>query len=144
MAFEPKDDIIYDELWDVEVAAAVAKGAAVVRQDVFGFYFNAITAADITDGNDEVAFIYRMRQVLADKATGTGEAIVSGDRLYYYPATDTVSPTATGVAGTDYYFCGWAKKSAALAWIRILSDAGSSQGNRNLNLRVLSGSSSLI
>jgi hypothetical protein len=120
MAFEPKDNNIYDELWDVTVAAAVTKGQAVVRQDVFGFYFTAVTADDITNSNNEVAFIYRMRQVLADKATGTGEAIVSGDRLYYYPANDNVSPTATGTAGTDYYFCGWAKKSVAAATTTVL------------------------
>lgn len=120
MAFEPKDDHIYDELWDVEVAAAVTKGEAAVRQDCFGFYLNAITATDITNSRNEVAFIYRMRQVLADKASGTGEAIVSGDRLYYYPALDTVSPTATGTAGTDYYFCGWAKKSATATATTVL------------------------
>jgi hypothetical protein len=120
MAFEPKDNNIYDELWDVTVAAAVTKGQAVVRQDVFGFYFTAVTAADITASNDEVAFIYRMRQVLADKATGTGEGITSGDSVYYYPATDTISATATGTAGTDYYWCGWAKKTAAAAATTVL------------------------
>jgi len=114
MAFEPKDNDIYDELWDVEVAAAVTKGFGAVIQDVFGFYFNAVTAADITDGNDEVAFIYRMRQVEADKVTGTGEAIVRGDRVYATLASNFQNITANpvGVAGTDYYFCGWAKKSA--------------------------------
>ena len=120
MAFEPKDDIIYDELWDVAPAAAVAKGEAAVRQDVFGFYFFASDPNDEDLDTDETTFIYRMRQVLADKATGTGEAITSGDRLYYYPANDNVSPTATGTAGTDYYFCGWAKKDATTSDTTVL------------------------
>ena len=120
MAFRQKDDHIYDELKDVVVLAAVTTGEAAVRQDCFGFYLYDVTAADIANSRNEVTFIYRMRQVLADKATGTGEAIISGDRLYYYPALDTVSPTATGTAGTDYYFCGWAKESASATAITVL------------------------
>lgn len=120
MAFEPKDNVIYDELWNVELAAAVTKGTAAVRQDVFGFYFFSYDPNNPDLDNDEVTFIYRMRQVLADKAAGTGEAIISGDRLYYYPATDTVSPNAVGTAGTDYYFCGWAKKNAGTSESTVL------------------------
>lgn len=120
MAFRQKDNHIYDELWDVIALTAVATGEATVIQDVFGFYLTAVTAADITNSRNEVAFIYRMRQVLADKAVGTGEAILRGDRLYYYPALDTVSPTATGTAGSDYYFCGWAKKSATATETTVL------------------------
>lgn len=132
MAFEPKDNHIYDELRDVEVSSAVTKGQAVVRQDVFGFYLNAITATDITNSRNEVAFIYRMRQVEADKATGTGEAIISGDKLYYYPATDTVSPTASGTAGTDYYFCGWAKESATATASTVLMLFDGTRYNENI------------
>jgi len=106
--FYPKDNVIYDELWDVIIAgSAVVKGQATVIQDVFGFYFN--------DGaiDDEVAFVYRMRQVYADKNTGSaGDAFLAGDKVFYIVATDTVSPTPTGTPGTDSYFCGWAKKDA--------------------------------
>lgn len=120
MAFIGEDNHIYDELRDVLALAAVTKGQAAVIQDVFGFYLNAITATDIANSRNEVTFIYRMRQVLADKATGTGEAILAGDRLYYYLTLDTVSPTATGTAGTDYYFCGWAKRNAAATATTVL------------------------
>jgi len=132
MAFEPKDNSIYDELWDVEVAAAVTKGEAAVRQDVFGFYFAAVTAQDITDDNDEVAFIYRMRQVLADKATGTGEAITSGDKVYYVVANDNITATPTGTAGTDYYFCGWAKKTATATATTVLINFDGTRYDENI------------
>ena len=105
--FYPKDALIYNEARDVVPAALVTKGQSQIRENVFGFYFFSTLAI-----GDEVTFVYKMRQVLSDKRTGTGEAIVSGDRLYYYPATDDVSPVAIGVLGTDYYFCGWAKENA--------------------------------
>lgn len=114
MAFIMKDNIIYDELLDVTPAADVVKGEAHVENDTFGFYNND------EDAGNECALIYRCRQVLADKAVGTGEDINSGERLYYYPATDTVSPNAVGTAGTDYYFCGWAKEDAAAAATTVL------------------------
>ena len=108
--FHWKDDVIYDELRNVAPAAAVEKGDAEVRQDVFGFWVTDLDAAEAG------TLIYRCRQVRADKKIGTGEAIVAGDRLYAYPGTTPidhlVSPTATGTAGVDYYFCGWAKESA--------------------------------
>jgi len=115
MAFEWKDNAIYDELWDVIPATAVTKGDAAVRQNVFGFYAKTRETA-----GEEITLIYRCRQVLADKRTGTGEAIISGDDLYYYPLTANVSPTATGTAGTDYYWCGWAKKSATASETTVL------------------------
>lgn len=120
MAFEPKDDVIYDELWNVTPALAVTKGDAAVVQDVFGFYFFSSDPNDVELDAAETTFIYRMRQVLADKATGTGEAILAGDRLYYIVANDNVSPTPVGVAGTNYYFCGWAKKDATAAATTVL------------------------
>lgn len=131
--FEPKDCDIYDELWDVEVAAAVAKGQGAVIQDVFGFYFNAITAQNITDGNDEVAFIYRMRQVDAGKLTGTGEAITRGDRVYAVVAQNfLITANPTGVAGTDYYFCGWAKKSASASDSTVLINFDGTRYDENI------------
>ena len=115
MAFIQKDNAIFDELREVEVAAAVTKGQATVIQNVFGFYHNDVTVDDITDDRNEVTFIYRCRQVQADKLTGTGEAILKGDRVYATLASSFQSITAnpTGTAGTDYYFCGWAKKDGA-------------------------------
>ena len=111
MSFRSKDPEIYDELYDVLVAGgagAVLHGTPAVRQDVFGFYYFTNPAAGA-----EVTFIYRQRQVRADKATGTGEAILSGDKLYYIVATGLVSPNnGGGIAGTNYYFCGWAKENA--------------------------------
>jgi hypothetical protein len=134
MAFEPKDNAIYDELWDVEVAAAVTKGQAVVVQDVFGFYFTDVTAQMITDSRNEVAFIYRMRQVEAGKLTGTGEAIIRGDRVYATSGSGFQSVTAnpTGTAGTDYYFCGWAKKSAAASATTVLINFDGTRYDENI------------
>lgn len=111
MAFELKDTEIYDDLFDTP-AAARTKGQAEVIRDVFGFWITAITAAQLA-AEQVCAFIYRARQVYAGKRTGTGEAILAGDRLYYYVSDGLVSPTAIGTAGTDYYFCGWAKEDAA-------------------------------
>ena len=113
--FQWKDNVIYDELWDIVPATAVSLGDAAVVQDVFGFYINSRLAA-----GDEITFIYRCRQVEATKRTGTGESISAGDKLYYYPATQNVSPTATGTAGTDYYFCGWAKRDATASATTII------------------------
>jgi hypothetical protein len=117
--FYPKDNMIYDELWDVVPAALVTKGQAALVQDVFGFYYVATKTV-----GDEVAFIYRQRQVESCKATGTGEDINAGERLYYIVANDNVSPNipAGGVLGTDYYFCGWAKKSATASATRVLKN----------------------
>lgn len=115
MSFEWKDDVIYDELWDVIIAgAAVTKGDPAVVQDVFGFY-----AADGAIG-DEIAFIYRCRQVLADKVTGTGEDIISGERVYYIVASNAISANPGAVIGTDYYFCGWAKEDASASATTVL------------------------
>lgn len=102
-----KDNQIYDELWDVVVSGtAVEKGDAAVVGDMFGFYF-----ADGAIG-EEVAFVVKARQVLADKLTGTGEDIAKGDFLYYIVASKKVSKTFQGTRGTNSYWCGWAKKSA--------------------------------
>jgi len=113
--FYPKDNMIYDELWDIVPAALVTKGEAAQLEDVLGFYY-----FDSLEIGDEVTFIYRQRQVESDKATGTGEDINAGQRLYYYPANDNVSPNRVGVMGVDYMFCGWAKKDAAAAATKVL------------------------
>lgn len=116
--FEWKDDVIYDELWDCHPGAALVKGQGVIKQDVFGFWLKDSETA--TPTTEEIAIIYRCRQVEANKRTGTGEAILAGDKLYYYPSDEKVSPTATGAVGTDYYFCGWAKKDAAASDLTVL------------------------
>jgi hypothetical protein len=104
----------YSELDGITVNAAVTQGFGILIQDVFGFYFTAITAQDITDSRNEVCHIYRMEQVLVDKLTGTGEAIAAGQKVYATLASNFQSVTAnpTGVIGTDYYFVGVAKRAA--------------------------------
>jgi hypothetical protein len=113
--FYPKDNVIYDEAWDIVPAALVTKGQAAQLGDVLGFYYYSSKKI-----GDEVTFIYKQRQVDADKRTGTGEAIDPVSRLYYYPATDNVSVNRVGVAGVDYMFCGWSKKAAAASATRVL------------------------
>jgi hypothetical protein len=100
------DNVIYDELRNVTPVAAVEKGDCAVLQDCAGFWVTDLAA--LAAGT----FIYRCRQVIAAKVTGTGEEILPGDRLYYIVAQDAVSPTPSGVAGTDSYFVGWAKEYA--------------------------------
>lgn len=120
-----KDVTIYDELWDIEGPTGTLKGHAALMQECLGFYVK-----DAESNNEEISFVYRCRQVEANKRTGTGEAILAGDRLYAYrvngatawttPQDVEVSPVATGVQGTDYKFCGWAKKDAAAADTTVL------------------------
>jgi hypothetical protein len=110
MAFILRDDQqqAYHELWDVVVASAVTKGFGAVVQDVFGFYMTAGAAGD------EVTFIYQATQVRVGKLTGTGEAISAGQKVYATLGSNfqLVTANPAGVIGTDYYFCGWAKKDA--------------------------------
>lgn len=128
MAFIWKDNEIYDELWDEEPATAVATGDAAVVQDCFGFYIKEREAA-----GEEVCFVYRCRQVLADKKVGTGEAIIHGDRLYAYPADGhLVSPNAVGNFGVDYYFCGWAKEDADAAATSVLMNFDGTRWDEDL------------
>jgi hypothetical protein len=112
MAFILKDDQApaYEELWDEIPGAVRAKGYAYVVNDVFGFLLTA--AQSVTD---EVAFIWKARQVEVDKLTGTGEAINHGDKVFATLLTNFQQVTAnpTGTIGTDYYFVGIAKKDAA-------------------------------
>jgi hypothetical protein len=113
-----EDVTIYDELWDTFPATAVLKGTPEVVQDVFGFWLK-----DREEAGEEVTFVYRCRQVLADKVVGTGEAILPGDRVYAIVAQShavSATPPAGGVAGTDYYFCGWCKRQADASDARVL------------------------
>lgn len=115
MSFIWKDDVIYDELWDITPVAAVSAGDPATVNDVFGFY--------LYDGaaSEEVTFIYKCRQVLATKLTGTGEDISAGDEVFAVVASDySVTATPTGTAGTDYIFCGWAKKDASASDTTVL------------------------
>lgn len=111
MAFILKDDQFpgYEELWDIIPGAVRAKGFAYVVNDVFGFLM--VASDSVTD---ERTFIWKARQVLVDKHTGTGEAITAGSMIY---ATLTsgyqmVTANPAGVIGIDYYFVGIAKKDA--------------------------------
>ncbi len=126
--FQAKDNVIYDELWDIEAPLGTElKGASAVMQDTFGFYIKNAESA-----GEEICFVYRCRQVESDKRVGTGEAILAGDRLYYYPATDDVSPTRTGTFGVDFYFCGWAKKDAAALDEHVLMNFDGTRWDENI------------
>lgn len=116
MAFLWKDDVIYDELWDVEPATAVEGGDGAVVNDLFGFYIK-----DREASGEEVTFIYRCRQVEADKLTGTGEDIQAGEEVFAVVANDLyVTANPTGTPGVNYYFCGWAKKDASASDTKVL------------------------
>ena len=116
--FDPKDTIDYQHVWDATPAdLTIVKGDPAVKQDVFGFYLKDCEALA-----EEVCFIWKMRQVLAAKATGTGEAIISGDHLYYYPTLEYVRPTGVGTFGVDYYYCGTALRDATASETTVLMD----------------------
>lgn len=119
MAFILKDDQMpaYEEFWDVVPGAVRAKGFGYVLNDVFGFLMVAALAV-----TDEVTYIWKARQVEADKLTGTGEAITSGEKVYATLASNFQQVTAspTGVIGTDYYFVGIAKKDSAAGNDKVL------------------------
>ena len=130
--FDPKDVHIYDELLEIYPVAPVTKGQGVVVQDVFGFYIKSLTQAEIDASRNEVAFIYRMRQVEAPKITGTGEDIQSGERVYWVVASGAVTANPTGTFGVDYYFCGWAKRDAAANETTVLINFDGTRWNENL------------
>ena len=110
--FYPRDHQIYDESYDIIPAAAVLKGQPAQLRDIFGFWLTA-TAVAAGAALVEQTFVYRMRQVLADKLTGSGENILAGDRVYTVVAQNFfITANPVGVAGVDYYFCGWAKFDA--------------------------------
>ncbi len=125
--FEPKS-ANYLHLWDVIPAnTAVVKGDPAIRQDRFGFYLK-----DVESVSEELAFIYWMEQVEAAKITGTGSAIISGDKLYYYPAQKAVSPTPAGVPGVDYYYCGTALRSAGVTDEVVLMEFDGTRYDENI------------
>lgn len=107
----------YDDLFDVTPPAGTLNGMGFRRQDVFGFVIK-----DRENAGEDMAFLYNCQQVECAKRVGTGEAIISGDRLFAYPVTAgiplttpqyfEVSPVATGTPGVDYVFCGIAKFDA--------------------------------
>jgi hypothetical protein len=98
----------YHELMDHINAAARAKGWAEVIEDVFCFQMRAVAI------NTEDTPIYQASQVWADKLTGSGEGINSGQRVYATLGSlfQSVTANPAGVIGTDFYFCGWAKRNA--------------------------------
>lgn len=116
--FEPKDNIDYSPLRDVIPGnTTTVKGDPVLRNNCFGFYYK-----DSESTTEEVTVVFKMRQVLANKATGTGEAINSGDRLFYIVANNNVSPTPVGTPGTNSYFCGWALESVSASATTVLME----------------------
>lgn len=112
MAYILKDDQApaYEEFWDEVPGAIRAKGFGYVVNDVFGFL---MTASQNT--TDEVTYIWKARQVLADKIVGSGEEIEHGEFVYALASQNfqVVTANPTGTIGTDYYFVGIAKKDAA-------------------------------
>lgn len=110
-----KDNIVYDELWNVAPVIAVLAGDPAVVQDVFGFFIKDREAV-----GEEICFVYRCRQVEAAKVTGSGGAILAGDRLYFIVALNAVAPDPVGTAGVDSYFCGIAKKDAGASETTVL------------------------
>ena len=110
--FYQRDDLIYDELLNITPGVAVTKGSVTQQGSVAGFW---IVDSDPADSNTPLnpVVAYRMRQVIADKVTGTGSAIAAGERLYHVVALDAVQNTVVGTIGTDSYFVGWAKEAAA-------------------------------
>ena len=109
--FYPRDHQIYDECFDIIPVAWVQNGTPAQLADIFGFW---LTDTEVFSGPlIEQTFVYRMRQVLTDKIVGSGEAINAGDKVYAVVAQNfAVTANPTGVAGVDYYFCGWAKFNA--------------------------------
>lgn len=126
--FTSKDPIIYDELYDVEAPLGTEKkGDALVVQDVLAFYVK-----DAESAGEEISVVYRDRQVEAVKKTGTGEAILAGDRLYHYPTVKKVSPNKSGTYGVDYMFCGWAKRDAGALETVVLMNFDGTRYDENL------------
>lgn len=116
MAFILKDDQMqsYSELWDYDPGAARTKGFGEVIQDVFAFHMRAVELKADGVTFQEATPLYKAEQVLANKTTGTGNAITAGQFVYATLASNfqTVTATPTGTIGTDYYFVGVAKKNA--------------------------------
>lgn len=107
----------YRELWDVIPATTVVKGQAARVADMFGFYLKA-TEASVA--GEEICYIYWADQVWACKEVGSGEGIIRGQEVYYNVSTSLVTANPTGTIGTDYYFCGIAKRTVGISDARVL------------------------
>lgn len=114
--FYPKDTRVYTESYDITTAAAVSKGEPAQLRDVFGFYMISALI------NTLITFVYKMQQVEADKATGSGEAILALERVYYVVATGLVTAHPVGNFGVDYYYCGIAKFDASESAETVIID----------------------
>lgn len=138
--FYPRDHQIYDESYDVVPASAVTKGQPEQREDVFGFWLTN-TKRDVSgnlilksDGTlPEQTFIYKMRQVLADKLSGSGEEIPALSRVYAMVAQNHyITANPTGVAGVDYYYCGTAKFAADAADTQVVINFDGTRYDENI------------
>lgn len=110
--FKPKDLEIYNELRDQVTTVPIKQGAYQIYGDKLCFQLVGKTAEQIARGDNLLTPIYKMRQVLARKKTGTGDDIAAGDNVYLYPTDKRISSNKIGTAGTDFYFCGTAKFDA--------------------------------
>ena len=99
-------DVVYDELQEYEPTAAVTKGQIELIRDVYCFHMVAAAAGA------EATPIKKAKQALADKKTGTGEVIYTGDRLYLDITNQNISPNKGTNTGADDIYCGVAKENA--------------------------------
>jgi hypothetical protein len=127
--FYPKDVFIYDESWDIHPQANALKGTPLQLRDVFGFWIKDVLASNtVTE-----AFIYRMRQVLTDKLQGSGEEILALEKVYaVVNQAHFITAHPTGVAGVDYYFCGWAKFDAGADDTQVVINFDGTRWNENI------------
>jgi hypothetical protein len=127
--FYPKDVHIYDESFDIHPAATALKGTPLQLRDVFGFWLTDVVVSLTTTNT----FVYRMRQVLADKLTGSGEEILALEKVYaMVNQAHYITAHPTGVAGVDYYFCGWAKFDAGADDTQVVINFDGTRWNENI------------
>ena len=130
--FQIADNCIYDEIKILDIASAKAQGLGEVVNDVFGFYLTKIDPTN-DDLSDDGILIYRNRQTYADKKTGSGEDIQAGEKLYYEVAESLVTPNKpSGTAGTEFYFCGWAKEATTAAATKVLMNFDGTRQNEDI------------
>lgn len=102
--------VSYRELCDIIPATVVVKGQpGPIIQDMFGFYFKG---TELAVAGEEIAFVYWADMVWADKEIGSGEGILAGQEVYFNVVSGLVTAAPTGTIGTDYYYCGVAKRDA--------------------------------
>jgi len=116
-----EDVMIYDEVEDTPATAQV-QGEVAVINDVAAFYLTGNLIGTLAPATLEpLTAIYRARQVLANKMTGSGYAIKHGQKLYYNKAQDKVQASKpAGTYAVDYWFCGWAKRDALASDTTVL------------------------